>query len=77
MEVGIAELADYGDIENEYIKKYYPGFTISRHVVLYGGSSMINNPHVAFVLTTQGEMITTKYTPEAIVDAVNNAIKPS
>jgi hypothetical protein len=72
---GIDELADYDNVENEYVKKYYTGYSITRHVVLFGGFFGINDSHVAFQLDSNGNMITSANTPAAIEEAIKNVLK--
>ena len=58
MELGIATLKNYGDIEHLYIEKYYPGFKILRSVVLYGSKNKeVHEIEVSFLLNDEGKMI--------------------
>jgi len=75
VEEGITELKDFDPIEKEYIKKYYPGYNVTRHVVLFGSySSILTRPEVAFLLNSNGEMILSKNTPEVIKDAIEELL---
>lgn len=74
---GINALAEYDPIEKEYIKKYYNEYNISRNVVLFGGfSRTIRNPYIAFLLNSNGEMVTSDYTPDTIKEAIKNLLEP-
>jgi len=75
---GINALAEYDPIEREYINKYYSDYNISRHVVLFGGPARtVRNPHVAFLLNSNGELIFSDYTPETIKEAIRDLSKPN
>jgi hypothetical protein len=74
MSEGISELADYDNLESEYIQKYYGTYSVSRHVVLFGGIRGISHRSVTFVLTSNGGMMISEYTPDAIREAINNVL---
>ena len=70
---GIEKLGKLGALEDEYIRKYYQGYAISRYVVLFGGDSEKEDPpEVAFRLNSSGEMILPSYAPGFIKKALAN-----
>jgi hypothetical protein len=73
MELGIRTLENYDDIEQLYIKKYYPGYEIHRSVVLYGGSNTtIDAIQVSFLLNEAGKMILGIQAPALFREAFKN-----
>jgi hypothetical protein len=75
MLTGIAELQNFDAFEKNYIQKHYPGFSIRRTVVLYGGSAnCIEKIEVSFLLNKHGKMILSIKAPELFVEAINNLI---
>lgn len=72
---GITELDNYDYIEEEYIKKYYPKFKITRMVVLYGDmSNKINEPKIGFLLNSKGQLILGPNAPELFKRAINSLL---
>ncbi|MBR3353466.1 hypothetical protein IKG49_02645 [Candidatus Saccharibacteria bacterium] len=72
---GIEELGNYDDIENSYIRKYYPGYKITRTVVLYGSKEeKIIELEVCFLLNEDGKMILGIRAPQLIKDALERLI---
>ena len=68
---GIEDLKRYGPLEEEYVNKYYPRYTVTKHVVLFGGAqTQIRQPEVAFLLNSNGDMILATHTPSVLKDAV-------
>lgn len=73
MDLGISTLENYDDIEQLYIKKYYPGFEIHRSVVLYGSSNESVGPiQVSFLLNQKGKMILGIKAPPLFREAFKN-----
>jgi len=71
--VGIAELDNFDAIERYYIKKYYPDYSVTRTVVLYGGeASNLEQFEVCFLLNRHGSMVFGIRPPELIKDSVKN-----
>jgi len=74
-EKGIEELKNYEDIEELYIKKYYPKFKIIRTVVLYGGTEKkIIEIEVGFLLNKYGDLVLGIKAPELFKEAIKNLI---
>lgn len=72
---GIEELKNFGDIEENYIKKYYPKFKITRTVVLYGGTEKkIVEIEVGFLLNENGDLVLGIKAPELFREAINNLL---
>src|SRR3989338_2386373 len=72
---GIKELRGFKDIEDRYIKKYYPGFEIIRTVVLFGGvEKKIVELKVGFLLNEQGDLILGVKAPELFKEAIKNLL---
>ncbi|HRK26129.1 MAG TPA: hypothetical protein PK239_02450 [Chitinophagales bacterium] len=72
---GIAELANYDFIEQNYIKKYYPKFKIFRTVVLYGGKEQqIVEIEIGFLLNENGELILGIKAPKLFQNAIKNLL---
>ena len=67
---GLSEITGYGAIENEHIKRSYPGYTITRWVTLFGGeSTTLPNEAVLISCNNQGKVIINPNAPQAIKDA--------
>ena len=64
---GIEEIQYYDSIEEEYIKKYYPGATILRCVSIFGGNKT-NYLHkdVLIYMNLSGKIFINPYAPECI-----------
>lgn len=72
-EQGIEDLKAFGDIEDNYIKKYYPGFKITRTVVLYGSKeNKIIEIEISFLLNENGQIILGVRAPALFKDAIKN-----
>lgn len=72
---GIKELKSFGDIEKNYIKKYYPKFQITRTVVLYGGKAKkIIEIQVGFLLNKNGDLILGIRAPKLFKEAIKNLL---
>ena len=70
---GIAELANYDDIEKHYITKYYPDHRILRTVVLYGGTEKtIIEMQISFLLNANGDLVLSMWAPSLLKDAIKN-----
>lgn len=70
---GIQELKAFDDVENIYIKKYYPEYKIMRTVVLYGGTEeKIVEIEVGFLLNENGSLILSIKSPKLFTDAIKN-----
>ena len=77
MDKGIKELKLYDDIENIYVKKYYPKYTITRTVVLYGSNEETNKTldiKVGFMLSKQGRLILGIKAPKLFIEATKNLL---
>ena len=55
---GLAEIEGYDDIENLYINRYFPGYTVKRYLTIFGGSKR-SLPHekVLLYLADDGHLI--------------------
>jgi len=74
-EDGIKELKNYGFIERNYIKKYYPKFEIVRTVVLYGSKEKeIIEIEVGFLLNEEGNLILGVKAPALFKQAIRNLL---
>lgn len=72
---GIRELESYGDIEKNYIKKYYPKYKIIRTVVLYGGTEKkIVEIEVGFLLNENGDLVLGIKAPRLFREAIKNLL---
>lgn len=72
---GINELNNYGFIEQNYILKHYPNFTIVRTVVLYGSKEeKIVEFEVGFLLNENGKLILGVKAPSIFKDAIMNLL---
>jgi len=68
---GIEELGNYDEIEEHYIKKYYPEYKIIRTVVLYGSvKEEIVEVEVCFLLNKKGKIIIGTKTPHLILQSL-------
>ena len=72
---GIKELKSFGDIEKNYIKKYYPKYKIIRTVVLYGGTEKkVVEIEVGFLLNENGDLVLGIRAPKLFREAVKNLL---
>ncbi|MFA5020399.1 MAG: hypothetical protein WC533_04870 [Candidatus Pacearchaeota archaeon] len=70
---GIAEIKLFGAIEKEYLKKYYPKYSVERGVILFGGEEKrITEKEVIFLMNSDGEIIVSAKTPKVILNALKN-----
>jgi len=67
---GLSDIMGYDAIENEHIKRSYPGYTISRWITLFGGNG-ITIPHekVLILCNNSGKVIINQNAPQAIIEA--------
>lgn len=73
MLLGIKTLENYDDIEELYIEKYYPGYEITRSVVIFGSHEKeIGHNEVSFLLNEDGEMIVSENASELIKESFLN-----
>lgn len=55
---GLSEIEDYDDIENLYIKHYFPEYTVKRYLTIYGGTkTQLPHPKVLIYLNAAGQII--------------------
>lgn len=67
----IDELHGYRDIEQKYIKKYYPTYKIIRTVVLYGSrETKVAEVEVGFLLNEEGGMVLGIKAPAIFKEAI-------
>ncbi|WP_297192826.1 hypothetical protein [uncultured Campylobacter sp.] len=72
---GLKELQNYDFIEQAYIKKYYPQYTIIRTLVLYGSNEEhIVEIEVGFLLNAKGRMILGIKAPKVFIQSLSNLI---
>ncbi|MDR1026335.1 MAG: hypothetical protein LBL47_02945 [Lactobacillus sp.] len=72
---GIAELKNYGFIEKNYIKKYYPKFEIVRTIVLYGSKEKkVVEIKVGFLLNEEGALVLGVKAPALFKQAIKNLL---
>ncbi len=72
---GIEELNNYDYIEENYIHKYYPKFSITRTVVLYGSDNdEIIEIEIGFLLNKNGGLILGIKAPDLFKDAIKNLL---
>lgn len=68
-------MKNYDFIEQNYIKKYYPKFSITRTVVLYGSKEeKIIEVEIGFLLNENGKMILGIKTPNIFKQAIKNLL---
>ncbi|MGB1205267.1 MAG: hypothetical protein ACPG5B_06450, partial [Chitinophagales bacterium] len=72
---GIDELNNYDYIEQHYIQKYYPSFSIIRTVVLYGSAeNKIIEIEIGFLLNENGGLILGINAPQLFQKAITNLL---
>ncbi|MDR0820361.1 MAG: hypothetical protein LBN19_02415 [Endomicrobium sp.] len=72
---GINKLNNYDFIEKNYIKKYYPNFTVKRTVVLYGSrENKILEIEIGFLLNEYGNLILGIKAPALFREAIKNLL---
>lgn len=71
----IEELSLFDPIEDLYIKKYYPEYSIIRRVVLYGGDATeVSEIEIGFLLNKKGDLVLGICAPKLFRDAIKNLI---
>lgn len=72
---GIKELKSFGDIEKNYIRKYYPKYKIIHTVVLYGGTEKrVIEIEVGFLLNENGDLVLGIKAPALFREAIKNLL---
>ena len=73
---GLEEIKHFESIENEFIKKYYPGYSIARWITTYGADIYQNglNSKVLFHLNKNGTYILNDKTPTWLKDLFKKVI---
>lgn len=81
-EKGVNQLPLFDDLENFFLKEYYPKYDVKRFVVLYGDEELDDmkmkdsaKDKVIFQLNTDGTMITYDKCPQRIKDVINKLEK--
>lgn len=70
---GIAQLKTFSNIENTYLKTYYPDFRVLRTVVLYGGAGdAISHLEVSVLINSAGKIILGVQAPGLFRDSIKN-----
>ena len=68
-------LKSFDDIEEMYIKNYYPKYKIIRTVVLYGGTEkMVVEIEIGFLLNENGDLVLGIKAPELFKEAIKNLL---
>ncbi len=71
-------MQNYDFIENEYIKKYYPKYSILRTLVLYGSNEeelAEQEVKIGFLLNVRGKMILGIQAPKLFIQSLNNLLR--
>lgn len=73
---GLEEIKHFGSIEDEFIKKYYPGYSITRWVTTFGENIYPNglDSKVLFHLNKNGTYLLNENTPEWLKDLFERVI---
>ena len=73
---GLEEIKHFGSIEDEFIKKYYPGYSITRWVTTFGENIYQNglNPEVLFHLNKNGTYLLNDKAPKWLKDLFKRVI---
>ena len=76
LDQGLEEIKHFESIENEFIKKYYPSYSITRWVSTYGENIYENDihPKVLFHLNKNGIFLLNKKTPTWLKDLIKQII---
>ena len=76
LDQGLEEIKHFESIEDEFIKKYYPNYSITRWVSTYGENIYGNDihPKVLFHLNKNGTFLLNKKTPTWLIDLINKLI---
>lgn len=69
---GIEQLKTFKKLEESFIKKYYPKYMVSSHVVLFGDELAPNDPNIALQLKNDGTIIESENTPSTIKNIIKN-----
>ncbi len=70
---GIEQLKTFTNIENTYLKTYYPDFKIIRTVVLYGGTSEdITHIEVSLLVNNEGKILLGVEAPQLFQESIKN-----
>ena len=73
---GLEEIKHFESIEDEFIKKYYPSYSITRWVSTFGENIYQNglNPKVLFHLNKNGTYLLNDNAPRWLVDLFKRVI---
>lgn len=72
---GIKQLETFTNIENTYLKHYYPEYQVLRTVVLYGGAgSEIQHIEVSLLVNSKGKIVLGVEAPEIFKDSIKNLV---
>jgi len=72
---GIKQLETFSNIEQIYLRQFYPGYTALRTVVLYGNSGeIIEHIEVSLLLTSNGKIVLGIEAPAVFQDSIKNLI---
>lgn len=71
--LGIATLENYDDIERLYLGAHYPNHSITRSVVLFGGTAIaIDHDEVCFLLNAAGRIVSSASAPDLVSESIDN-----
>lgn len=71
---GVRQLATFSNFEKSYLARFYPGFSVRRVVVLFGGPDTDSGYDPAVMrLSDTGRLLFSKSCPRAIVEAFRNS----
>jgi len=74
LSAGVRQLATFSNFEQSYLARYYPGFSVRRVVVLFGGPDSDSGYDPAVMrLSDTGRLLFSKSCPKAIVEAFRNS----
>lgn len=75
VEAGIRQLETFTNIEQTYLKHYYPDYTVLRTVVLYGGENTeIDYVEVSLLLNSLGKIVLGVEAPSVFRESVKNLV---
>lgn len=75
VEAGIAQLETFANIEQAYLNRYYPDYTVLRTVVLYGGSAdTIHHIEVSMLINEEGRIALGVQAPEIFRESIKNLL---
>lgn len=70
---GLKEIEDYDDIENLYLNKYFPEYTVKRYLTIYGGKlTQIPNNKVLLYLNEEGLLLINKDAEPELAQKINS-----